>query len=125
PRDRRGLPRGGWRRGGAPPRRDLGGVGMVITRPRSWRPYALPAAFLGAATLAVFGIRALVGHSNATAPARPSHAQSAHKHVKPAHGAPRYWVVRAGDTLAAVAARTGVPMARLLELNPKLQPTAL
>jgi hypothetical protein len=98
---------------------------MVITRPRSWRPYALPAACLGAATLAVFGIRALVGHSQAPPSARPGHAQPARKHVTPAHKAARYWVVRAGDTLAAVAARTGVPMARLLELNPKLQPTAL
>jgi LysM repeat protein len=34
-------------------------------------------------------------------------------------------VVRAGDTLAAVAARTGVPTARLIALNPSLQPTAL
>jgi hypothetical protein len=98
---------------------------MVITRPRSWRPYALPAACLGAATLAVFGIRALVGHSHAPPATRPVHAQPAHKHAGPAQKAPRYWVVRAGDTLAAVASRTGVPMARLLELNPKLQPTAL
>jgi LysM repeat protein len=75
----------------------------------------MPALFLVAVTLAVIGIRAAL--HNATTPTRPDVG----------HGAPtaRYYRVRPGDTLAAVAAKTGVPAARLRHLNPKLQPTAL
>ncbi len=82
---------------------------------RSWRPYALPTVFLIAVTLAVFGIRAARHHS--PAPARP--------HVTHVATTARYYRVRAGDTLTAVAAKTGIPALRLLHLNPKLQPTAL
>jgi LysM repeat protein len=35
------------------------------------------------------------------------------------------YVVRAGDTITAIAAKTGVPADRLLKLNPKISPTAL
>jgi spore germination protein YaaH len=77
----------------------------------------MPAAFLLAVTLAVIGIRMFAfGHH---APSRP-HAPKVH-HVS----GPRFYIVRAGDTLSAVAAKTGVSAARLRQLNPKLQPTAL
>jgi hypothetical protein len=33
--------------------------------------------------------------------------------------------VRAGDTLATIAAATGVPLARLEKLNPQVEPTSL
>jgi len=79
------------------------------------RPFVWPAAFLAAATIAILGIRAAV-HRPAT-PSRPDV-------VQPAPTA-RYYRVRPGDTLASVAAKTGVTVARLLELNPKLTPTAL
>jgi len=54
----------------------------------------------------------------------PRHA---HGVQVPAHhvSVARYYRVRPGDTLTGVAAKTGVPMARLLHLNPNLQPTAL
>jgi LysM repeat protein len=35
------------------------------------------------------------------------------------------YVVRAGDTIGAISARTGVAQARILALNPKVTPTAL
>ena len=35
------------------------------------------------------------------------------------------YVVRAGDTLGGIAARTGVPITKLEELNPTLDPQAL
>jgi LysM repeat protein len=95
---------------------------------RSWRPFAAPAVFLLVATLAVLGIRALVASpsSRSSGKAPPRTQPAAQERAKPkAPAARRYWVVRAGDTLAVVAARTGVPMARLLALNPNLQPTAL
>ena len=53
PRDRRGLPRRGRRRGGAAAAGDLGGVRLVAVTGRPWRSYAAPVAFLLAATLAV------------------------------------------------------------------------
>lgn len=37
----------------------------------------------------------------------------------------RRYTVRAGDTPSGIAERTGVPVARLLELNPDLDPQAL
>jgi len=91
---------------------------VVAVVARSWRPYAAPAAFLAAVTLAVFGARALWSHHTA----KVQHA--ARQHVKAPSG-PRYYRVRAGDTLAAIAARTHIPVARLRRLNPAVQPTAL
>jgi hypothetical protein len=37
----------------------------------------------------------------------------------------RFYVVRAGDNLALIAERTGVPLETLRELNPDLDPQAL
>jgi LysM repeat protein len=33
---------------------------------------------------------------------------------------PKFYVVKSGDTLSAVAARTGVPLSRLTSLNPSV-----
>jgi LysM repeat protein len=58
-----------------------------------------------------------VAFRHAPAPSRPDVTQLTP--TKP------YYVVRPGDTLVAVAAKTGVSAARLRQLNPKVQPTAL
>jgi len=79
--------------------------------------YAWPAAFLAAVTLALVGVRTWFQRP-------PTPAAKPHRAVH--HDAtPQYYRVRAGDTLAAVAGRTGVSAARLQKLNPKLNPTAL
>jgi Tfp pilus assembly protein FimV len=91
---------------------------VVAVVARSWRPYAAPAAFLAAVTLAVVGIRALWPHHAA----KVEHASRQHAN---APSGPRYYRVRAGDTLAAIAVRTHIPVARLRRLNPAVQPTAL
>jgi len=89
---------------------------------RSWRPYAAPAALLAAVTIAVAGIRALWPHHAAKQGAvTHPHAKVAHKPVRPA----RYYRVRAGDTLASIAVRTHVSVARIRSLNPNVEPTAL
>jgi len=93
---------------------------VVAVSARSWRPYAAPAAFLAAVTLAVVCVRVFWPHHHA-AP-RIEHARK--QHPKAEHGA-RYYRVRAGDTLARIAARTKTPVARLQRLNPRVQPTAL
>jgi len=91
---------------------------VVAVVARSWRPYAAPAAFLAAVTLAVVGVRELWPHEAA----KVEHVQR--YHAKASSG-PRYYRVRPGDTLAAIAARTHTPVARLQRLNPAVQPTAL
>ena len=81
------------------------------------RPFLWPAAFLAAVTAGVLGWRATSRPS--PTPTRPHPAAQ----VAPPKRA--YYRVRPGDTLTAVAARTGVPLPRLLQLNPSVQPTSL
>jgi Tfp pilus assembly protein FimV len=94
-----------------------------VTGGRSWRLYAAPACFLLLATVAVALIRAeLHGSSHATAPLTPAAVRA----PAPRRHAPRkMYVVRAGDTIVAISARTHVSQARILALNPKVSPTAL
>lgn len=37
----------------------------------------------------------------------------------------KFYVVRSGDSLTGIASRTGVPLARLTQLNPKFDPNSL
>jgi spore germination protein YaaH len=100
-------------------------LGLVaVTGSRGWRLYAGPIAFLLAATLAVGLLRGQIGSGHTTAP--PKRVAVTHTHPKPhAPAAKRIYVVRAGDTLAAIATRTGIPLDRLVSLNPRVSPTAL
>jgi Tfp pilus assembly protein FimV len=92
---------------------------VVAVVARSWRPYAAPAAFLAAVTLALVGARAFWPHHAAKV------AHTPRQHAKAPPSGPRYYRVRAGDTLAAIAMKTHTPVARLRRLNPAVQPTAL
>jgi hypothetical protein len=88
---------------------------------RGWRPYAGPIAFLLAATIAIGLLRGhLHGQPSTGAPARQAvHARPAHRPIR------ALYVVRAGDTIVAIAARKGTTAAQLLRLNPTVSPTAL
>jgi LysM repeat protein len=84
------------------------------------RGFAAPAAFLLAVTIAVV----LVHSTRHTASLKPQpHLLIQSK--TPVPPARRFYSVAAGDTLAAIAARTGIALTRLRTLNPSLQPTAL
>jgi spore germination protein YaaH len=98
-------------------------LGLVIPRGgRNWRLYAGPVALLVVATVVVGLLRGqFAGHST-TAPKRAVVQPHPKRHVAPHR---RVYVVRAGDTLGAIATRTGVPLARIVSLNPKVSPTAL
>jgi LysM repeat protein len=48
-----------------------------------------------------------------------------HKHKHKDSGKSTYYVVTSGDTLGAIAARTGVSLAVLERLNPNISPNAL
>ena len=50
----------------------------------------------------------------------PNHHHK-HKHSRK----PKYYVVRPGDTLSGIAARTGVALTTLEQLNPNISPNAL
>jgi LysM repeat protein len=80
---------------------------------------AAPTAFLLVVTLAVLLLHGSLrpGHSSTTPKVTTTPAAAAAQ--------PKVYVVRAGDTLASIAGKTGVGTARLLTLNPKLQPTSL
>jgi LysM repeat protein len=94
------------------------------------RRFAAPVAFLAAVTIAVLLIRTALHHGGhrATPPAttttrtttRRSHAK---KHVH--HRTVRTYTVRSGDTFASIAQKNGTTVARLEQLNPGVDPTAL
>lgn len=90
---------------------------------RSIARYAAPLAFLAAVTIAVLLVRAGMdeaGRRREPAPATPSAA------TRPkAPSAERYYRVRRGDTLAAIAPRFRLTETELLALNPGIEPTAL
>ena len=98
---------------------------MVAIPARSWRPFLAPAAFLAAVTLAVFGYRALQPHHRAPARPAPAHRAKAPAPAGRHASAARYYRVRAGDTLGAIAARTHTSVDAIRRLNPAIQPTAL
>jgi LysM repeat protein len=98
----------------------VGGFGLVDRR-RVAR-VAAPLAFLAAVTVAVLLVRAgLDEASTRVEPTTP--AATAPTTTTPA--ARRFYRIRAGDTLAAIAPRFGLTEAELIVLNPGSEPTAL
>ncbi len=98
---------------------------MVAAPGRSWRVYAGPAAFLLAATIVVALVRGQFRH-HPPAGNGPAPTHVTRQPVQaPAHAKPSAYVVRAGDTIVAIAAKTGVTAAQILRLNPGVSPTAL
>jgi Tfp pilus assembly protein FimV len=89
---------------------------------RNPRAYAGPAALLAAATLAIGLLQAHL-RSHQAAPPAPAAPRVVHAKHQPKTRA--LYVVRAGDTLDAIAARTGVSLGHLRVLNPTVSPTAL
>jgi LysM repeat protein len=98
------------------------------------RRYAAPAGFLLAVTIAVVLIRAGMnsGHHAPTAAAPPPTTQQVAQTTttstttgshKPA--AKRYWTVQAGDTFGVIAAKSGVPVSTIEQLNPTIHSTSL
>jgi LysM repeat protein len=96
----------------------------------AWRRYAGPAAFLLAVTVAVLLIRSGLEHRGPKATAPPPAAPAAATTTAPTTTAARkptrrYWTVRAGDTFAVIAAKTGLPVATIEQLNPTVKSTSL
>lgn len=89
--------------------------------------YAAPVAFLAAVTIGVLVVRAGFEHGKGSARppetttvgTRPKH------HHAPARPRAKTYTVQSGDTLGTIAAKTGTTVARLEQLNPGIDPTAL
>jgi len=92
---------------------------LVALSARGWRAYAAPAAFLLAVTVAVVLVQASRHTSPSPAPATVMTTK------KPLAPKPRFYHVRAGDTLAAIATRTRISLTDLRARNPSVNPTLL
>jgi LysM repeat protein len=93
---------------------------------RGWRAevkrYGAPAAFLLAVTIAVLLVR-----SGLKQDATPTSATTTVQTTTTAKVSrrPRYYRLRAGETLSDVAVRFNTTVEQLLALNPHVKPTAL
>lgn len=91
-----------------------------------WRRYAAPAAFLLAVTVAVALVRSGLEHGST----KPSITSTARRippspQVSTTASKREYWTVRAGDTFGVISSKTGVSVARIERLNPKVTSTSL
>jgi LysM repeat protein len=88
--------------------------------------FAAPAAFLAAITIGAVVVRAGLHHGKHNAKTPTTTVTSKKKTHKHAHGGHRRtYTVQSGDTLESIATKTGTTVARLEQLNPGVDPTAL
>ncbi len=90
--------------------------------------WAAPVAFLAVITIGALVVRAGFqqgGHHGAKSPTTTvtSKTKKTHAHAHKPHV--RSYTIQSGDTLASIAAKTGTTVARLVQLNPGINPTAL
>jgi|SRR6187397_2701211 LysM repeat protein len=89
--------------------------------------YAAPAAFLAAITIGALVVRAGFDHgkqgSNTPNTTVTVNTKTTHKHAHKRHL--RTYTVQSGDTLGSIATREGTTVAKLEQLNPGIDPTAL
>ena len=86
-----------------------------------------PARVLAPAALAAFALVfvIVVALSMGGSGSRTVASDSSVRHTARAHRRRRVYTVRRGECLSSIAARTGVPIERLQELNPSLDPQML
>lgn len=102
---------------------------------RDWRRYAAPVGFLLAATIAVVLIHSGLqsgnssGDSNApvvtTTPRKHVVTTTTAAHTKKTAVKKQYYTVVAGDTFGVISTKTGVPVAKIEQLNPNVSSTSL
>ena len=95
---------------------------------RRFTRYAAPVAFLLAVTIGVLVVRSGFEHGkrHAQTPTVTTTARTkkTHHHAHSRRRA-RTYTVQSGDTLGTIASKTGTTVARLEQLNPGIDPTAL
>ena len=92
---------------------------------QEWRRYAAPAAFLLAVTVAVVFVRSGLEHSSSNPRTTTTRRIPPSPQVSTTANKREYWRVRAGDTFGVISTKTGVPVARIQRLNPKVTSTSL
>jgi LysM repeat protein len=109
---------------------------MGAYRHSSLRALAPAALILFAIAFLIVVVSSLGGSSNSSSsdaarsqPSKPQKRQSARKRptnpVRTTPGGARFYTVRSGDNLSTIAAKTGVSVDQLLQLNPSLDPQGL
>ncbi|HEY3461939.1 MAG TPA: LysM domain-containing protein [Gaiellaceae bacterium] len=88
--------------------------------------WAAPVAFLAAVTIGALVVHSGFQHGkhHATTPTTTVTSKKRHKHEHH-HRQLRTYTVESGDTLESIATKTGTTVARLEQLNPGINPTAL
>ena len=93
---------------------------------QEWRRYAAPAAFLLAVTVAVVLVRSGLEHGPSSARTTTTTRRiQPSPQVSTTANKREYWTVRAGDTFGVISTKTGVSVARIQRLNPKVTSTSL
>jgi LysM repeat protein len=87
-----------------------------------WRRYVAPAAFLAAVTVAVVLVRAGLERGS---PAEGATTVAQTTVASPTPPAKAFWTVKAGDTFGVISAKTGVSVATIQRLNPRVSSTSL
>jgi LysM repeat protein len=93
---------------------------------RGFTRFVAPAAFLAAITIGAVVVRAGFQHGKHHPKTPTTTVTSKKKTHKHDHGKRlRTYTVQSGDTLESIATKTGTTVARLEQLNPGVDPTAL
>jgi LysM repeat protein len=93
---------------------------------KTWARYLAPVVFLLAVTGVVLAVRAGLRSDAEPATTTATAGTATHPARRPSPaGVKRYYVIRSGDTLGAIAGQVGTSVAALLRLNPGVEPTAL
>jgi LysM repeat protein len=87
--------------------------------------WAAPVAFLAAITIGAIVVRAGLDQGRHHHAKTPTTVTSTTKKKTHGHRPKRLYTIVQGDTLAAIAAKTGTTVAALVRLNPGIDPTAL
>jgi LysM repeat protein len=96
-----------------------------VREQQEWRRYAAPAAFLLAVTVAVVLVRSGLEHGSSSPRTTTTRSIPPSPQISTTANKREYWKVRAGDTFGVISSKTGVPVARIQRLNPKVTSTSL
>jgi LysM repeat protein len=86
--------------------------------------WAAPVVFLAAITIGALVVRAGIDQGSHHHAKTPTTVTTTKKKTR-GHRPKRVYTIVQGDTLAAIAAKTGTTVAALVKLNPGINPTAL
>jgi LysM repeat protein len=87
--------------------------------------YLAPIALVATVVAVYIIVHGAIGTNHASAPAVTHSVVRRTSSTKATTPRPRYYVVRAGDTLSSIALKEGISVTALERLNPNVNPSAL